>query len=482
MPRLFLAPFGLRCGNLLLLIATISIASPAFAQEELPEGAIARLEVEGDFLDLDISPDGSMLAVATDDTIHVWNMETMEREFFLEQDARRNSVEANELAYEIFEKVEFSPSGNTLAMFKNKGRDDLVLLWDTNIWEYHFWYLRHIAISPQDGIYAGISVSGEKLWLLKEEDESGESLEEIDLSVYEDKKGNPIVVEDITTIKFSPDGSMLAAGFSSSYTEDRVYLFDVYEDSLGLRHQFSEFDVDIDETSYRTIRLFQLGSLIFSSDGRSLITQDVLHTISWDTETGDYQSYFSPYGQSKEGAEGMAVSSDESVVFFIEKSHISVWDLESLEKTGHIDIPEYYVLTKKDIKLFPDNQILVSGASLPTTSWRDPDITQILFWDTSPYLPDPMPTAVEEAGTAPSVLSLFQNYPNPFNSETTIRFQTQKQEHLKIYDARGALVLKVLATGGQYVWNGKDYMGNKVSTGVYFYQVGTTSRKMLMIK
>jgi flagellar hook assembly protein FlgD len=63
---------------------------------------------------------------------------------------------------------------------------------------------------------------------------------------------------------------------------------------------------------------------------------------------------------------------------------------------------------------------------------------------------------------------------------------------LQIFDVRGALV-KVLYDGsrepGRYetIWNGDSEQGRPVATGVYFYELETSSgfrqtRKMILIK
>lgn len=77
---------------------------------------------------------------------------------------------------------------------------------------------------------------------------------------------------------------------------------------------------------------------------------------------------------------------------------------------------------------------------------------------------------------------LLQNYPNPFNPETWIPFLLREPAdiEIKIYDVTGHLV-RTLHIGqrnaGIYIdrdravyWNGRNNKGEKVSSGVYFYQ------------
>lgn len=88
---------------------------------------------------------------------------------------------------------------------------------------------------------------------------------------------------------------------------------------------------------------------------------------------------------------------------------------------------------------------------------------------------------------------LKQNYPNPFNPSTCIDFYLPQSANIKlaIYNIKGQLI-KTLANGTfpagnqNFVWNGIDNQGNKVSSGVYMYKLITDheviSKKMLLIK
>jgi len=76
----------------------------------------------------------------------------------------------------------------------------------------------------------------------------------------------------------------------------------------------------------------------------------------------------------------------------------------------------------------------------------------------------------------PQEFRLFQNYPNPFNPEAEICFQLPEASHvhLSVFNTRGQEI-RALADG-QYQagehrvrWDGKDYSGNFVSSGIYFY-------------
>jgi hypothetical protein len=94
----------------------------------------------------------------------------------------------------------------------------------------------------------------------------------------------------------------------------------------------------------------------------------------------------------------------------------------------------------------------------------------------------------------PSQYKLEQNYPNPFNPITTISFAIPVTEDvsLTIYNMLGQAVNSVtykhLKSGSyNFTWDARDFAGNRVSSGVYFYQlkVGdkfTDTKKMLLLK
>ncbi len=95
--------------------------------------------------------------------------------------------------------------------------------------------------------------------------------------------------------------------------------------------------------------------------------------------------------------------------------------------------------------------------------------------------------------TSPSKYQLKQNFPNPFNPSTTIRYSLSSPQkiYIRIYDVSGQLVKDIIEEhkqAGEYnvKWNGKNNSGQRVSSGVYYYQmtVGneTQAKKMILIK
>jgi photosystem II stability/assembly factor-like uncharacterized protein len=88
----------------------------------------------------------------------------------------------------------------------------------------------------------------------------------------------------------------------------------------------------------------------------------------------------------------------------------------------------------------------------------------------------------------PARFELKQNYPNPFNPETNIEFALPKNDkvEVKIFDLSGKEVATLYngdATAGTHIIK---FDGSKISSGVYFYKVKTSSitetRKMMLVK
>ena len=93
---------------------------------------------------------------------------------------------------------------------------------------------------------------------------------------------------------------------------------------------------------------------------------------------------------------------------------------------------------------------------------------------------------------------LLQNYPNPFNPETWIPYQLSEDSpvSISIYDTTGKLV-RTLSLGFQSAgfynsqgraayWDGRNVLGERVASGIYFYQLTTPTfqqtRRLVILK
>ena len=98
----------------------------------------------------------------------------------------------------------------------------------------------------------------------------------------------------------------------------------------------------------------------------------------------------------------------------------------------------------------------------------------------------------------PKETILLPNYPNPFNPETWIPYQLANPSDVQIviYDTRGATIRHLVLgyqPAGYYAtrsraayWDGRNGLGERVATGVYFYQLQADNmsllRKMVILK
>jgi len=104
----------------------------------------------------------------------------------------------------------------------------------------------------------------------------------------------------------------------------------------------------------------------------------------------------------------------------------------------------------------------------------------------------PGETGIEDGNPAiaPMAFVLAQNYPNPFNlhngmSQTHIRFtlDQRKDIEISIFNIQGQLVKQVFSGNmdqgwHEVQWDGRDFSGNMVPTGTYFYRINTDNKSL----
>ena len=75
-------------------------------------------------------------------------------------------------------------------------------------------------------------------------------------------------------------------------------------------------------------------------------------------------------------------------------------------------------------------------------------------------------TATEAVEEKNNVLVFPNPVPPQFNGQIAIRGLSENTL-IKITELNGRLVYQTRSLGGQAVWNGRDYLGNKIASGVY---------------
>tara|TARA_B100001564_G_scaffold16568_1_gene12713 strand:- start:3 stop:941 length:939 start_codon:yes stop_codon:yes gene_type:complete len=135
-------------------------------------------------------------------------------------------------------------------------------------------------------------------------------------------------------------------------------------------------------------------------------------------------------------------------------------------------------------------------ANLPGTS-MDPELLNVVCGfpdEDSPVVVETNALSLDENLAVPTQFALHQNYPNPFNPSTQISFDVPEGSELvrlNIYNILGkkvsTLLNNVVNPGRHKVeWNAKDNEGNPVASGIYFYELSSSSftarKKMLLIR
>ncbi len=98
-----------------------------------------------------------------------------------------------------------------------------------------------------------------------------------------------------------------------------------------------------------------------------------------------------------------------------------------------------------------------------------------------------------EIDLSPRDFALAQNYPNPFNPQTTITYSLSQSSRVRvtIYNFLGqrvATLIDAQQPAGQHSirWDGKDDLGNDVTSGIYLYELHAAGlskgRKMIMLR
>ena len=181
----------------------------------------------------------------------------------------------------------------------------------------------------------------------------------------------------------------------------------------------------------------------------------------------------------------------------------SAWTLKS-------DRPSDIVAGELTVTLPTDEDVVVTspnlveyrqdGRVLTLALARTPGHEQTLFriepaaaWASPPEIEDVTLNDGQTSVAKPVRLSLDQNVPNPFNPSTTIRFTLPDAgiATVAVYDVTGRSVRVLhdshMSFGVHHVvWDGRDDVGNEVSSGVYLYRLttdyGTMVRRMVLVR
>ena len=240
-----------------LIIATTTIAQDT-SQWHLPDGAKRRLG-KGEIGEIDYSPDGTKLAVASGIGIWIYDTQTGEELNFLKAPLMK-SEETPWLfrIYSAINTIAFCPDGKTL-ISDIDGND--IGIWDVDtgtllrkIITTHRWPLTCVAISPNGKIIASGGY--------------GTSIRLFDVETGKERNKYIDSRSTITNLVFSPDGDKLAATSFDDY-------FYVWHGHTGRSTQTFRGHTD------------SVNSVTFHPNGKTIVSGSSDKTIQhWDLETG----------------------------------------------------------------------------------------------------------------------------------------------------------------------------------------------------
>lgn len=343
---------------LLLLILQIGIRNiyaQDYTQWELPDGAIERLG-KGRINDMEYSPDGTILAVATTIGIWIYDTETyQERKLFTR-------------SHQEMGKVNFESDGTVLVgteMFGNK-----VTRWDVPLAEIeksskkkHDFALKAIYSSDQN-TFATISFKDINIWDSKTKTSKHKLKGHKDyigclsyspdsqiiasgshdqtIRLWDVKTGQLIRTltehqSKIIFLSFSPDGNTLISG-SSDMT---INFWDTPSMELKLKLAIQGVISD------KSIEKEKIKRTFFSPDKSVLVTAGESRTIHlWDTSTGKLKHTFSDKNEDDKetsyirGVENILFSPDgKSILSLVKDYQIRMWDIATGKRipfTGNI--------------------------------------------------------------------------------------------------------------------------------------------------
>ena len=362
--------------SLLLLILQFGIRNiyaQDYTQWELPDGAIARLG-KGKINDMEYSPDGTILAVATTIGIWVYDTETyQERKLFTRSHQEMEKVnfdsdgtvlvgterfsnkvtrwdvtlpeieKSSKKKHDFPLKAIYSSDRNTFATIRSKD----IHIWDpeTNtskhILKGHKDYIGCLSYSPDSQIIAsGSHDQTIRLWDVK----TGKHIRT--LTEHQSK---------IIFLSFSPDGNTLISG-SSDMT---INFWDI--PSMELKLPLAIQGVISD----KSIEKEKIKRTFFSPDKSILVTAGESRTIHlWDTSTGKLKHTFSD--KNKDDKERSYVKEVENILFspdgksilsLVRDYQIRMWDIATGKRIPFTGNTGYFT----NATYSPDGKTLATG-------------------------------------------------------------------------------------------------------------------------
>ena len=354
------------------------------------------------------------------------------------------------------------------------------------------------------------------------------------------------LIGDVDSVLFSRDGKtavcLITDGEFNSVPYRRSSILAVFDVATGTeQHRINAYNAPHPSTfGYKPVFHPTLHSLPISSIAISPVDKLIASTSGdntirlWDVEAGKHQRVLT---EDARYCDNLTFSPDGKILAGINRDNIVFWDVHSGKQRNTIaNVQDRAYFTS--IGFSPDGKVLASGSRNNTIRLWDVNTGRllhtfiefddrtysvrytttlafssdgstlasasndgtILLWET--FLSQP--TAVEPNGKqftkwgSIKKTRIYQNYPNPFNPETWIPYQLSSPEDVRItiYTSDGKLVREIdighqaaglyYEPGSAYYWDGKNEIGEQVTSGLYFYTLTAghynATRKMLILK
>ncbi len=364
--------------NVMLLLAAILFLSDAYAQDStrwyLPEGANARLS-KGSPTDVQFSPDGTQIAVASSIGIWLYDAQT-EQEIDLLTDHVRGvrscmyspdgtilaggGMDGTLLLWDVSTRqlittfkghdqwrwvitLAFSPDGRTLASSANY--EDAVQLWDVPTAQHRATFTGHAGVTAEGrpGGVTAVAFSPDGRTLASSSRDGTIRLWDVATGEHD----AILVGPEVLTLAFSPDGRTLASGDKGN----RIHLW----------------DMDTHQSRWNFIEPTQLVSAIaFSPDGTLLASEGEDDAIRlWDANTGQQNAILTAHTRP---IRSLTFSPDGRTLASVgEGNTVRLWDIDMLwapnttytESKSILHAHPGYITA---IAFSPDSKLLASGS------------------------------------------------------------------------------------------------------------------------